>query len=151
MPKINLSTMVQKPLSLVYKILERVDNFHFFMRDVKGIKIIKRLENMIISEWKVDIDGTPVEWIQEDLYDKNKSQIEFRMLEGDFQEYQGRWIFEPRKDHTKIILEANLGWGVPNFEKYVGTFLEKKASESIRGMLWVIRREINRTEEKIND
>lgn len=141
MPKINISTHIRKQLSVVYSILKNVERFPQFMRDVKEIKVIRKISDKeIITKWKVDIDGTPVEWTEEDIFNDNERKLKFRMLEGDFDKYEGIWTLMPTTKGTRIILDTYLEWGVPNFEKYIGHVLEKKACKSIKSMLWLIRK-----------
>lgn len=143
MPKINLFTKIRKSKNVIYNIIKNIEDYPTFMRDVKQIKIIKLSENIVVSKWNADIDGTPVEWIEELKFNKNK--IEFCMLEGDFEKYIGSWILESINNDTKITLEAQLEWGLPNFEKYVGKIFEEKACNCIRGMLWAIRKKAHKT------
>jgi ribosome-associated toxin RatA of RatAB toxin-antitoxin module len=143
MIRIEISTIVrQYSHYAVYEILKHIETFPLFMKDIKEIKIKRCLGDYVVSEWKTDIDGTPVEWIEEDFFNKEKLEIEFRMLEGDFEDYKGRWIVSPIGQNARIIFIANLEWGIPNFEKYIGNILEEKARRSVKGMLWVIRKRL---------
>ena len=144
MPKIEVSTIVRKSPSLVYKILKDMEKFPQFMSDVKQVKIFKKISNnTLLTEWKIDIDGTPVEWKEEDVFDDKMKKINFRMKEGSFKKYEGSWELRPVSNGTKIQLHTLLEWGVPNMEKHIGHVLEKKACRSIGSMLWLIRKRAN--------
>ena len=146
MPKIKISTIVRRPLSLIYEILQDVESFPSFMKDIKEVKVIERSdENTLIARWQTDIDGTPVEWIEENKFDERSKTINLKMIRGDFEKYEGKWKLFPVKNGTCLSFEAELDWGVPNFEKYIGHILEKKACRSIKSLLWLVRKKAMET------
>ena len=93
MVKVNISAVIRRKKDLVYQALKELDRFPAFLRDVKEIFIRSLNGNLIISDWKVDIDGTPIEWRQETLLDEESHRIiAFRMIEGDYERYEGKWV-----------------------------------------------------------
>ena len=145
MVKIDISTKVRTSPQSVYSILKDMSKFSAFMRDVKSIEAIKRISHSeIITKWELDIDGTFIEWIEEDLFDIDRLSVKFRMIEGAFKKYEGAWLLVPISDGTQIKLSIVLDWGAPNFEKYVSHVLEEKVYRSLKSMLWLIRKRANK-------
>ena len=64
------------------------------------------------------------------------------MLEGDYEVYEGEWKFLPLPRGTQIFISANLGWGFPSFETFIGDVLRSKVKVNFRGMLRAIRKKI---------
>lgn len=147
MTSVKVTALIRRRKELVYRTLREMERFPVFLRDVKKISIERSDGNRVISDWKIDIEGTPVEWRQETLFnDATQDAIMFRMLEGDYERYEGRWALEEVTDNvTRVKLEAQFQWGVPGLERYVNNVLEEKAGNSLKGMLFAIRRELHNT------
>ncbi len=145
MPKIEVSVIIKRPKAEVYNLVKNMEEFPQFMRDVKNLKVIKRLNDRIVTAWNTEIEGAPVSWREEDFFDDTAYEIKFNMLEGDYAQYQGRWALEDYQNHTKLILEANFDWGIPVLENYVGKALESKARRGFLGMVQAIK---NKAEQK---
>jgi len=146
MPRIQLSTIIKSPPERVYQALKDMESFPAIMRDVKSLKIIKSSENKLLTAWETEIDGAPVNWKEEDLFDDNLLQLKFSMTEGNYKEYQGYWQVENCYQGAKLTICADFDWGIPILEKYVGKALQDKARRGLLGMLQAIKNKV----EKIN-
>jgi len=147
MPKIEVSVKIRGPRDKVYKIIKDMENFPHFMREVKNLKIIKRMDNALVTAWEVEVDGAPVNWKEEDYFDDANYQVRFNMLEGNYEEYQGRWMLKDLLgNNTLLTLEADFDWGIPILEKYVSEALEDKARRSLLGMIQAIKKKAERAD-----
>jgi ribosome-associated toxin RatA of RatAB toxin-antitoxin module len=147
MTSVKAAAVIRRRKEQVYRVLREMDRFPSFLRDVKEISVKQSDSNRVISDWKIDIEGTPVEWRQETVFDEaTQDTITFRMLEGDYERFEGKWELEKVSDDvTRVKLQAQFQWGVPGLERYVSNVLEEKASDSMKGMLFSIRRELHKT------
>lgn len=145
MPKICVSSIIKSPIDQVFKVIKNIEDFPNFMRDIKSLKIIKRLDDKIITAWEIEIDGAPVCWKEEDCFDDANYQMKFSMVEGNYDEYQGRWLLQADANGTKLSIEADFDWGIPILEKYVGKALEDKARRSLLGMAQAIKNKIEKS------
>jgi uncharacterized membrane protein len=140
MPKVEVSVKIKRPVHEVYSIIKNIEDFPVFMRDVKSLKIIKRLdENRVITAWEIEVEGAPVSWKEEDSYDDASRQLKFTQVEGNYKEYQGRWLLEDLRQDTRLTIEAHFDWGIPILEKYVGRALETRARRGLLGMAQAIK------------
>jgi ribosome-associated toxin RatA of RatAB toxin-antitoxin module len=147
MPKIEVSVKIRGPRDKVYKIIKDMENFPHFMREVKNLKIIKRMDNALVTAWEIEVDGAPVNWKEEDYFDDANYQVRFNMLEGNYEEYQGRWLLQDiSRNHTRLTLEADFDWGIPILEKHVSKALEDKARRSLLGMIQAIKKKAERAD-----
>lgn len=144
MPHIEVSIIIKGASSKVYNTLKSMENFPNFMRDVKSLKIIKNFPDQIITAWEIEIEGAPVKWKEEDIFDDEKLELNFNAIEGDYKEYRGKWKIIPQHSHTKLTIEANFDWGIPVLEKYVGKTLEKRARLALLGMLKAIKNKVEK-------
>jgi len=144
-PIIDITTKIKENWDKVFEIVEDMERFPEFMRDVKAIKLLRQdPDGSRIFQWEADIDGTPVEWVERNKVEKDANRIGFKMIEGDFQQFEGYWQISTIPGGSVLRLFSRFEWGVPNFEKYIGHILEDKASRSIRGMLWAVRKRAKR-------
>lgn len=145
MPVIEVSTKIKRPKIEVYKTIKNMESFPTFMRDIKNLNVIKRFsENRIVTSWETEIDGAPVSWKEEDIFDDKNCQVKFSMLEGYYKSYQGYWLLKNEANGTKLSLRVEFDWGIPILEKHVGMALENKARHSLLGMLQAIRKKLER-------
>lgn len=146
MATIESSTIVSCDREKTYDFIKNnIEQFPKFIPNIKKLKLLQRLSpNKIITEWAVDIDGASVRWKEEDIFDDKNFCISFRMVEGDYAKYEGRWQFENTANGTKVYIAATLDWGIPNLGKHVGPVLEQKAKLNFRSMLWAIRKQLNK-------
>lgn len=144
MPVIKLSTKINRNKPIVYNLLKNMHDFPTFMRDIKKLEIIKKDNNKLITSWEVEIDGANVIWKEEDSFNDKEMSLKFRMIEGDYKEYEGEWRLENTLSGSKINLTVYFDWGVPALEKLVGNILEKKARKALRSMLKAIKQNLEK-------
>ena len=146
MAEVRVSAIIRRSKGLVRETLMRVDEFPKFLKDLRAVSIVTSDGGKIISDWKIDIEGTPIEWRQESAFDeRDRDAIVFKMIEGDYEEYEGRWYLkELSKDATLVELYAEFKWGVPGLERFVGDILQEKACRSLKGMLYALRKRLHK-------
>lgn len=146
MAYLSFAVIIWKKKEIVYEALKATEKFPSFLKDVKKISIISGNGNKAVSDWAVDIDGTPIRWRQETIFDDNNQKvIRFKMIDGDYEKYEGEWLLEEVSEgRTRVELRAEFKWGVPGLERFVGDILEEKALVSLKGMLFALRKELQR-------
>lgn len=146
MASISVVAVIRRRKEIVYQALKDIEKFPSFMKGVKEIWIRNSNGNRMTSLWKIDVDGTPIEWAQETILDDlEKKSVRFKMIEGDYDKYEGEWLLEEKEGGiTRVELHAVFDWGVPGLERFVGKVLEEKARLSLKGMLFAIRKELHR-------
>lgn len=146
MPTIDLFMRIRKDKGSVYGILKAMDQFPSFVNGIKHIKITKKMGNMIVAEWKINIDGANIIWIERATFYDKDMKIKFKMLEGDYDQYEGQWVLEDAPHGTILRLVANINWGAPGLMKFVGPLIEKKTRRALRGLLLGIKRKAETNE-----
>jgi len=144
MSQIKAYTTIKESKEIIYDLLKDLEKFPAFIRDIKSIRIMKRKRNVMITEWKISIDGVDVIWTEEDTFDDQDMRIKFRMLEGDYDKYEGEWAIEDTPAGVRLRLFANIDWGAPRLVKYVKPILERKTRQAFRTFLMAIKKEIER-------
>ncbi|MDP8260141.1 MAG: SRPBCC family protein [Candidatus Gygaella obscura] len=143
MHSVELKVKVRSLKNKIFDMLKDIERFPEYMRFVKNVKIINASENRVTSLWNLEIDGAPVSWRQEDFIDNNNFEVRFKMLEGDYQHYEGRIYIEDLDEHHCVVkIVAHFDWGIPVLEEYVKKVLERKARLALGGMLKALKRKL---------
>ncbi len=140
MPTISSWVTVRKKPDDLYRLLKSLDHYPSFLTHVEHLKVLSSSNDTALAEWCINISGTPLRWKQLDIYDDAQARIRFRMLEGDYEQYEGEWKLQPEGEVTRLSLTANIEWGLPHLSRYVDPFLQRKAELTIRSMLRAIKR-----------
>ncbi len=142
MVTVDLSVVITQDKKKVYEFLKNIEGFPKFMKDIKKLEVIERKNNSLITSWEVSIDGVEIFWKEENIFDDDKMVMYFRMLEGDYEIYEGIWKLEKTQKGTRLSVQTNFDWGLASFEKFVGHILRRKARKSLKGMLLGIKNKL---------
>ena len=142
MPTVEVCNIINADRGKVFEVIKNMEIFPKFMRDVKTVKVLEYFENRIVTEWVTNVDGVPIQWIEEDIFNDREMSCNFKTLKGDYK-YDGVWkVASLKKNKTRLSILVNFDWQIPNFEKFIGYILEKKARNSLRSMLNAIKKKV---------
>jgi ribosome-associated toxin RatA of RatAB toxin-antitoxin module len=141
MPFVETSIVVDAPARAVYELAKEQDRFPDFMPDVESITILERMPGRIVSRWKTLVEDAPIEWVEEDLYDDAALRVDYRLIEGDLDTFEGSWTFEDRDGSTHVTLGVEYDFGVPTLAELIGPTLHRKVRENSEMMLAALKRE----------
>ncbi|HEY9084911.1 MAG TPA: aromatase/cyclase [Candidatus Tyrphobacter sp.] len=144
MPYVETRVTVAAPAKDVYELAKEQERFPQFMPDVESITILERRPEGAISRWKTLVEEAPIEWTEEDRFDDAALQIDYRLLEGDLDRFEGSWTFEERDGMTHVVLGVDYDFGVPTLAELIGPTLEKKVRENSEMMLAALKAECER-------
>ncbi len=145
MPFVECSIVVRAAARDVYELAKEQERFPEFMPDVELVTVIERDGARTVSRWKTLVEDAPIEWIEEDLFDDDALRVDYRLLEGDLETFQGAWTFEQREDGTYVHLGIEYDFGVPTLAELIGPTLHKKVQENGDMMLVALKTEIERS------
>jgi ribosome-associated toxin RatA of RatAB toxin-antitoxin module len=141
MPFVETSIVVDAPARDVYELAKEPDRFPDFMPDVESITILERAPGRIVSRWKTLVEDAPIEWVEEDLYDDAALRVDYRLIEGDLDTFEGSWTFQDRDGATHVTLGVDYDFGVPTLAELIGPTLHRKVRENSEMMLAALKRE----------
>lgn len=139
MHTLEVSVKIKAPTNKVYHLIRNMRLFPSFMPNVKKLEILKEKGDTNISRWEVDIEGAHIVWKEKNVFDDRNNQMRFNMLEGDYNNYSGEWFVKSDGNSSRLHLKVNIDWGIPSFEKIIGSILERKQRIILRSMLTAIR------------
>ena len=141
MPSVETSVIVDAPARAVYELAKEQERFPAFMRDVESVTIVERDGNRVVSRWKTLVEEAPIEWIEEDYFDDEALRVDYKLLEGDLDKFEGTWTFLDGDGRTHVTLVVEYDFGVPTLAELIGPTLHKKVKENAEMMLAALKRE----------
>lgn len=141
MPYVECEIEVEAPAATVYELAKEQERFPEFMPDVDTVVVLERHPDRVITRWKTLVEDAPIEWTEEDRFDDAALRIDYALLEGDLDTFEGAWTFEERDGVTHVVLGVEYDFGVPTLAELIGPTLEKKVRENSAMMLAALKRE----------
>jgi coenzyme Q-binding protein COQ10 len=139
MPYVESRIAVAAPARAVYELAKDQERFPEFMPDVETVRVLERYPDRVISRWKTLVEEAPIEWTEEDRFDDAALRIDYALLEGDLDTFEGAWTFEERDGLTHVLLTVEYDFGVPTLAELIGPTLQKKVLENSEMMLRALK------------
>ena len=145
MPYVETSIVVDAPARTVYELAKDQERFPQFMPDVESVTVVERKPGAVLTRWKTLVEEAPIEWTEEDRFDDDRLRIDYKLLEGDLDKFEGAWTFSQDGGSTHVVLGVDYDFGVPTLAQLIGPTLERKVRENSEMMLAALKREAERT------
>ncbi len=139
MPFVETSIDIAAPRRQIYEMAKDMERYPEFMPDVEYVKILKRDGNQTVTRWKTLVEEAPIEWTEVDVFDDANTRIDYRLIEGDLDKFEGAWKFEERDGITNVVLTVDYDFGVPTLAELIGPILRKKVEENSLMMLQALK------------
>jgi ribosome-associated toxin RatA of RatAB toxin-antitoxin module len=144
MPYVETTIVIAAPARAVYELAKDQERFPQFMPDVETVSVVERHADHWITRWKTLVEEAPIEWTEEDRFNDDALRIDYKLLEGDLDKFEGAWTFEERDGATTVVLGVDYDFGVPTLAELIGPTLEKKVKENSEMMLAALKAEAER-------
>jgi ribosome-associated toxin RatA of RatAB toxin-antitoxin module len=141
MPYVETSIAIAAPPRAVYELAKQQDRFPEFMPDVESVTVLERQPDHMLTRWKTLVEEAPIEWTEEDRFDDDNLRIDYKLLEGDLDKFEGSWTFAEQDGKTHVVLSVDYDFGVPTLAELIGPTLERKVRENSEMMLAALKRE----------
>jgi coenzyme Q-binding protein COQ10 len=141
MPYVETSIAIVAPARVVYELAKEQERFPQFMPDVETVEILERHPDRVISRWKTLVEEAPIEWTEEDRFDDAALRIDYKLIEGDLDKFEGTWSFAERDGATHVVLGVDYDFGVPTLAELIGPTLQRKVRENSEMMLAALKAE----------
>ncbi|HET9343318.1 MAG TPA: SRPBCC family protein [Candidatus Eremiobacteraceae bacterium] len=139
MPYVETSIDIAAPRHQIYALAKDLERYSDFMPDVEYVKVLSRDGNTAVSRWKTLVEEAPIEWTEEDVFDDVNTRIDYKLIEGDLDKFEGAWTFDERDGVTHVSLGVDYDFGVPTLAELIGPILHKKVEENSLMMLRALK------------
>ena len=140
MPYVETATTIAAPARIVYELAKEQERFPEFMPDVEIVVVLERHPDRVVTRWKTLVEEAPIEWIEEDRFDDERLRIDYKLIEGDLDKFEGAWTFIERDGATHVNLGVDYDFGVPTLAELIGPTLQKKVVENSEMMLAALKK-----------
>lgn len=139
MPYVETAIDIAAPRRKIYELAKDMERYSEFMPDVEYVRIVRRDGDKTITRWKTLVEEAPIEWTEEDVFDDARTRIDYRLIDGDLDKFEGFWTFEERDGVTHVVLAVDYDFGVPTLAELIGPILHKKVKENSLMMLQALK------------
>jgi coenzyme Q-binding protein COQ10 len=142
MPFVECTIVIEADAADVYELAKDQERFPEFMPDVESVRILERDGARMVTRWKTLVEEAPIEWTEEDLFDDQALRVDYKLIEGDLDVFEGSWTFvNGEAGRTHVTLGVEYDFGVPTLAELIGPTLHKKVRENGEMMLAALKRE----------
>lgn len=141
MPYVETSIVIAAAARAVYELAKEQERFPQFMPDVESVVVLERHPDRLLTRWKTLVEEAPIEWTEEDRFNDDALRIDYKLLEGDLDKFEGAWTFSQDGAGTNVVLGVDFDFGVPTLAELIGPTLERKVRENSEMMLAALKRE----------
>jgi coenzyme Q-binding protein COQ10 len=139
MPYVETAIEIRAPRRAIYELAKDMERYPEFMPDVESVTVLSRNGNQTVTRWKTLVEEAPIEWTEVDVFDDANTRIDYRLIEGDLDKFEGSWTFEERDGVTRVVLGVDYDFGVPSLAELIGPILQKKVEENSLMMLRALK------------
>ncbi len=140
--EISLSKVLHAQMWRVRRMLTRVQDFPKFVPCIKDAAVISRDHNHLKTRWKVQVEGVPIQWVEEDTLSLSQNMISFEAVEGDLDHFRGAWHLAEHPEGTQVSVNVSLGLSLPVVGDFAATYLRKAIASNFEAILEGIERRI---------
>lgn len=133
--EINLKKVIHAPRWRVVRMLTKVWEWPYYVPIVKEVKVVEKNIHGIRTSWKVNIEGIPISWIEEDTIDFSKNVIRFKAVGGDLSDFRGSWHFQEHPQGTEVLLAVYFNVNIPILSDIAETHIRDLLTKTFSGIL----------------
>ena len=127
----------------IYDVFVDSKSFPQWAENVLSVNIIEQKDNSYIAEWKTDVDGRKISWIEEDFPKPEKNRVEYKLVKGDLKKFEGFWQVEDDKSgSSKVTLVVDFEFGIPMLAALLHPILAKKVHSNSKQLLEALKKKV---------
>ncbi|AEB11895.1 type II toxin-antitoxin system RatA family toxin [Marinithermus hydrothermalis] len=138
MPTVRAEIHIPKPPAEVYAAAKDLEGLKPYLKDVETLKVLEDDGRTSRSEWVASAMGKKVRWVEVEEWDDAGLRNRFYSPEGDFDRYEGTWVFEAAEGGTRVTLTIEYELNLPIFggllQKLVKKLMQENAESFLEGL-----------------
>jgi ribosome-associated toxin RatA of RatAB toxin-antitoxin module len=140
MPEVSLEIAIEAPLQKVWETVIDVEGYPEMMDHVRSVRLVGQPGGRVRrAEWSVLLQGSILEWLEEDHLDPEAGTISFRQVSGDLEFFDGGWRLSPDgAARTIVAFEVAFDIGIPSLANMLNPVAERALRENCTKMLEAI-------------
>ena len=146
--EIKVSKIIPAEKWRVVRLLTKVWEFPAFIPSVKEVAVINKKHNVMQTKWRVQIEGIPITWIEEDTLTAHENAIYFKAIEGDLADFHGKWTFNEHPEGTEVAVTVHVKVGIPAFKEFADAYISNLITKNFQAILDALERRLISTKYK---
>ena len=135
MPEVRAERWIQAPAEKVYALAKDLEGLKPYLKEVESLKVLSQEGHRTRSEWVAVAMGKKVRWLEEEEWDDQNLRNRFYSPEGDFDRYEGTWVFLPEREGTRVVLSLTYELTIPIFGGLLQKLVQKLMQENVESLL----------------
>lgn len=148
MSSVHAEIYIPAPPEEVYRMAKDLEGLKPYLKDVETLRVLAREGARTRTEWVGVAMGKKVRWIEEEEWDDQNLRNRFKSPEGDFDRYEGSWVFLREGEGTRVVLDLEYALTLPLFggllQKLVQKLMQENSEALLRGLKERVEREVGR-------
>ncbi|MFC1658744.1 SRPBCC family protein [Candidatus Omnitrophota bacterium] len=140
--EIEISRLIPAQKWRVIRLITKVADFPKYISCVKEASVIQKSRHSMKTKWRVEIENIPISWTEEDTLEFDRDTIHFKSVEGDLQEFSGKWKFQTVKQGTRVTVNAYLKVGIPIIKDFADVYMKKLLTRNFTAILDAVERRL---------
>jgi len=133
--EVKVSRVINAEKWRILRTLTRIEDFPSYIPSVKEAVVLKREKNKFKTRWRIQVDGVPVSWVEEDTLDFSKANIYFKSIEGDLVQFSGTWSLFDSAEGTFVEVVVKFAVGIPAIQQFANTYLNEIVRKNFESIL----------------
>ncbi|MBI2299390.1 MAG: SRPBCC family protein [Armatimonadetes bacterium] len=140
MREVASTVRVNADVETVYRAAQDLEGLAAYIGDVESIAVTEREESpgglATVSVWVGLLPEfrRKLHWTERDVWDDAARLCRFELIQGDWDEYEGEWRFEPDGEATVVSLVVRYRYDVPLIGPLIQKLVLKKVQDSTDGI-----------------
>lgn len=135
MPEVRAERLIKAPAEKVYALAKDLEGLKPYLKEVESLKVLSQEGHRTRSEWVAVAMGKKVRWLEEEEWDDQNLRNRFYSPEGDFDRYEGTWVFLPEGEGTRVVLSLTYELTIPIFGGLLQKLVQKLMQENVESLL----------------
>jgi len=137
MPEVSNQTVIAAPLETVYAAALDIEGLAGYISDVESIAVVSREDRPGGCATKTEWVGLLPEfrrklhWTEADEWDDAAHRCTFHQVKGDFDLYEGEWLFVAAGEGTQVSLVVRYEYDIPLVGPLLRKLVRRKVQQSV--------------------
>lgn len=140
--EIKISRIIPAQKWRIIRLITKVWEFPTYIPCVKEATVIQKAGHRMTTKWRVQVNEVPISWIEEDELALSQDTIYFKAIEGDLEEFRGRWTFQNHPEGTEVQVFVYLKVGIPAIKDFADIYIKKLLTKNFEAILEAVERRL---------
>lgn len=140
--KVKVSRIIPADKSRVIRLVSRVEEFPSYIPTVKSVRVLHRGYKKVRTQWRVQVDGVQIAWVEDEVFTLAKDTISFEAIKGDIETFKGEWKFKKHPQGTMVVVQVGLKVGIPGIKEFADAYVKKLVAKNFEAILAAMERRL---------